>query len=91
MSAGGRCEFMAESPACEGHFPGAPILPGALLLDEILRRLPLVGVPLQVASVKFRRVVTPGTRVELEYVDDAGRCRFLLRAGGQVVVDGVVS
>jgi len=27
----------AEHPALAGHFPGAPILPGVLLLDEMLR------------------------------------------------------
>ena len=27
----------AEHPALAGHFPGAPILPGVLLLDEMVR------------------------------------------------------
>ena len=29
----------AEHPALAGHFPGAPILPGVLLLDEMLREI----------------------------------------------------
>lgn len=92
MSAPARCSFIADSPACEGHFPGNPILPGALLLDEILRRLPRGPAPIEVAAVKFRRTVSPGTPVELEHAfDAAGRCRFVLRAGGEIAVDGVVS
>ena len=92
MSAPGRSDFIADCAAGEGHFPGNPIVPGASLLDQILRRLPLAASPVCVHAVKFRNVVTPGTPVQLEYGDDgAGRCRFVLRAGGRICVDGVAS
>jgi 3-hydroxymyristoyl/3-hydroxydecanoyl-(acyl carrier protein) dehydratase len=29
----------ADHPSVEGHFPGNPIFPGAVLLDEILHAL----------------------------------------------------
>ena len=84
--------FVADSPACADHFPGAPLMPGALLLDEILRRLPLASAPVSVRHVKFRRPVPPGTAVVLEHVvDDAGACRFVLRADDEVAVEGVAA
>jgi 3-hydroxymyristoyl/3-hydroxydecanoyl-(acyl carrier protein) dehydratase len=93
MSDPQRCGFVADSAACADHFPGRPIMPGALLLDEILRRLPVgATLPLQVETVKFRRIVPPGTPVELEWqADGAQRTRFALRIGREVAVEGVAS
>ena len=31
----------ADHPAFAGHFPGHPIVPGALILDEVIRRASL--------------------------------------------------
>ncbi len=57
----------ADHPALPGHFPGAPVVPGALLLAEGLQRLELLTAqPLQwrrIDSAKFLRPVAPGTTV----------------------------
>jgi 3-hydroxymyristoyl/3-hydroxydecanoyl-(acyl carrier protein) dehydratase len=57
----------ADHPALPGHFPGAPVVPGALLLAEGLTRLELLaGTPLQcrrIESAKFLRPVAPGATV----------------------------
>ena len=63
--------FPAEHPAFPGHFPGAPVVPGVLLLDELVRALatelrqPYTAFVVQ--SVKFLHAVRPGERVFWRY------------------------
>jgi 3-hydroxymyristoyl/3-hydroxydecanoyl-(acyl carrier protein) dehydratase len=85
----------AGHPAFDGHFPGAPLLPGALLLDEVLRRLPDSSTAatgaIHLAAVKFRRPVRPGTALTLTFEPLAdGSARFIVRDPAAVVLDGTV-
>ncbi|MGA7539893.1 MAG: hypothetical protein WBW93_14120, partial [Steroidobacteraceae bacterium] len=54
----------ATHPAFEGHFPGTPVLPGVVMLDEVIRAIERTegGEPRcwRIASVKFLKVVGPG-------------------------------
>jgi 3-hydroxyacyl-[acyl-carrier-protein] dehydratase len=64
-----------DHPAFAGHFPGMPILPGAVLLDEALRVIEL-GLALdltqwQVASAKFLEIVRPGDELIIEHTSPA--------------------
>jgi 3-hydroxymyristoyl/3-hydroxydecanoyl-(acyl carrier protein) dehydratase len=56
-----------DHPALPGHFPGAPVVPGVLLLAEGLQRLgALTPVPIQcqhIESAKFLQPVAPGTAI----------------------------
>jgi 3-hydroxyacyl-[acyl-carrier-protein] dehydratase len=87
--------FEVGHPATRGHFPGNPIVPGALLLSEALeaiaRELPGAG-PLQVKSAKFLRPVRPGERVVIRYDRAAnGDIRFYGDVDGRQVVSGQAS
>lgn len=55
-----------EHPALAGHFPNAPIVPGALLLDEALYSIDPTARFWRIASVKFHRIVQPGETLRLE-------------------------
>jgi 3-hydroxyacyl-[acyl-carrier-protein] dehydratase len=61
----------ADHPAFAGHFPGFPLLPGAVLLDEILRAIELAhGIDLKtwhVSSAKFLSAVRPSDSLVLEH------------------------
>lgn len=86
----------ADHPAFDGHFPGAPVLPGVVLLDETIRAIERArgGVTgcWRVASVKFLRAVTPGEALALEQEPLAsGTIRFTILSAGQAVATGALS
>jgi 3-hydroxymyristoyl/3-hydroxydecanoyl-(acyl carrier protein) dehydratase len=79
-------------PACEGHFPGAPLLPAVALLDEVLHALePAAGGRLTVAAAKFLAAVRPGDLLALGHERSPdGSWRFTLSRGGQTVASGLL-
>ena len=86
-----RLRFAPSHPAFAGHFPGAPVVPGALLLAAALEALGLGGAGSQLASAKFLSPVAPdedvdvtcedGTRLELRVGDRRVATAVLRRAG----------
>jgi 3-hydroxyacyl-[acyl-carrier-protein] dehydratase len=78
-----------DHPAFAGHFPGAPIVPGVVLLDEAIlaieaacgRRL----LPGQLAAVKFLHPVGPGTDLHISYASDERGVRLEIAADGRRV------
>ncbi len=86
----------ADHPAFAGHFPRFPVLPGAVLLDEVLqviqreRRIDLAH--WQIASAKFLAAVRPGDALRLEHdAAKGGLIRFTVRAADRTVASGVLS
>lgn len=67
-----------------GHFPGAPLVPGAALLEAVATQIGLV----RVHRVRFLRPVRPGEALDLEVEGDL-RVEFRLRRGDEVVLRGV--
>ena len=86
----------ADHPAYAGHFPGQPILPGVVLLDEALLALAALqgraAALAQIKSAKFLSPVQPGESLHLEYSStSAGVFRFELKAVERVVASGIVA
>ncbi|HYP86249.1 AMP-binding protein [Variovorax sp.] len=69
----------ADHPAFAGHFPGHPLLPGALILADVLEalaRVPVLAARLgphpTLAAAKFLAPVGPGARLTISLLPEAG-------------------
>ncbi len=85
----------ADHPAFAGHFPGRPIVPGVVLLDEVLHAIGAsTGVELArctIASAKFLSPVSPGEPVALCFEAAANNSlRFELSSGERLVATGSI-
>jgi len=88
-------QIPADHPAFAGHFPGNPLVPAVVLLDEILTSIArLGGTPpgrCDIRSAKFKRVVGPGDPLVLGFERTAGGAvSFELRSAANLVADGTV-
>lgn len=79
----------ADDPALQGHFPGDPVVPAALLLRFVQRTLEAAGLRLAaVEGVKFLRPVRPGDAIDVSVAAQAGRATMTLRVGADTVATG---
>lgn len=88
--------FQADHPASRGHFPGNPVIPGAVLLSETLQAIEAsLGaglVPFQITSAKFLHPTRPGDRVLIDVSRNArGDVRFTCAVEGRPVLTGQLS
>jgi len=94
----------------EGHFPGRKIMPGVLIVEalaqvaaitmlyeqDVAGKSPLFG---GIESMRFRRPVTPGDQLRLEFTLDGpvrhgigkGRVKALIVSNGKLAAEGVIS
>jgi 3-hydroxyacyl-[acyl-carrier-protein] dehydratase len=81
-----------DHPCLPGHFPGRPLVPGVLLLEQVLQAAIAAGCPaagaLSLPQVKFLHPLLPGQVAEVVLEGAAPRWRFEVRSAGQVLVRG---
>ena len=83
--------FAPDHPTGAGHFPGNPIIPGALLLDRMLDAMGRSGVDRQEVRVaKFLHPVRPGDEVTFRWHETDREIRFecVLSDSGEVALSG---
>ncbi len=79
-------------PALPGHFPGAPVVPGVVLLSHVLADLQRQLPQLQVGGIKklkFLKMLFPEQAFTVEFgVPAAGSLRFKCWQDGAVLAEG---
>lgn len=88
--------FEPDHAAARGHFPGNPVIPGAVLLSETLRAIAAVlhisPARVLIRSAKFPSPARPGDRVRVSYTQtDRGEIRFACAVGERPVLTGLLS
>lgn len=81
----------AAHPALAGHFPGAPIVPGVVLLEhvvELARAQFACGRLCAVPALKFVAPLTPGEVFDCIITGDRDNVNFRVEAAGRRVAQG---
>lgn len=80
-------------PSLPGHFPGAPVVPGVLVLERVVAAIEAAHGPLgalRLPQVKFVQPLLPGERAEVRLEGDAPRWRFRVLRDGALLASGEV-
>jgi 3-hydroxyacyl-[acyl-carrier-protein] dehydratase len=78
-----------EHASYAGHFPGAPVVPGVVLLEFVTRAIAR-GAPCAITAAKFHRALTPGDEFEIEWTSRDTATTFRCRRAGQLVAEGAL-
>ncbi len=80
----------AGHPSLPGHFPGAPVVPGVLLLDRLAAALEDSGAGrfARLDAVKFLTPLLPDQQAELRWRLDGRQLRFRLLRDGRELMRG---
>lgn len=92
-----------NEPFFTGHFPGAPVMPGVLILEALAQAAALLAIMsldgdeagkltflMGIDGARFRRPVVPGDRLEL-HVEVTKHKGAVWKEKGTAIVDGQVA
>ena len=82
-----------DHPSLPGHFPGRPLVPGVVLLDQVVAAIEAAHGPpgpLRLPQVKFLQPLLPGETARIELEGEAPRWRFRILRDATVLASGEI-
>jgi len=90
-----QCVIDASHPSLPGHFPGDPVVPGVVILDEVLHALAEWQPQAKVTgftTVKFLQPLLPEESFSIEFqAAKTGRLKFECKKNQNLFANGVIS
>lgn len=88
--------YAADHPAAQGHFPGNPVIPGAVLLSDTVQAVAAAlhadASHCRVSLAKFLSFARPGDSMTIDYTDTRGQgAEFVCSVAGRAVLSGKVT
>lgn len=84
----------ATHPALPGHFPGSPIVPGAVIVDELLAAAqahdPRYG-RCDLVQIRFLSPLRPDEMCTIDFDDCAKGLRFVCACADRKVASGILA
>ncbi len=83
----------SEHPALAGHFPGNPIVPGVILIDEVVAAFRLfIGKAVNIVAmpnIKFASPLLPEKEFEISFEQKKeGLVSFVMQSSGVIIMTG---
>jgi 3-hydroxymyristoyl/3-hydroxydecanoyl-(acyl carrier protein) dehydratase len=82
-----------DHPSLPGHFPGRPLVPGVVLLEQVVAAIEATHGPLaavRLPQVKFVQPLLPGETARVELDGEAPRWRFRVLRGDSLLASGEI-
>jgi 3-hydroxyacyl-[acyl-carrier-protein] dehydratase len=82
----------SDHPSLPGHFPGSPLVPGVMLLEQVALALRdwrgqrVVRIP----EAKFVAPLLPAQRAVVGLMETGSRVRFEIRRDGELLARGII-
>lgn len=81
-----------DHPSLAGHFPGNPIVPGVLILEEVLNAAETCYqssfAPKHWRNIKFLSPLQPGIAFTVEFKEKDGGLNFTCTSSGPTIATG---
>jgi 3-hydroxymyristoyl/3-hydroxydecanoyl-(acyl carrier protein) dehydratase len=88
------CRISAQHPALPGHFPGHPVVPGVVLLEEVLLALEESGVGWALEALPQVKFIEPLFAEQVFIIelsgDDPARLRFRCLREESTIASGIL-
>lgn len=85
-----RLRIDADHACLPGHFPGRPLVPGVMLLEQVARQVSeRHGLRVtRIVEAKFLAPLEPGREARVDVSGEPPRLRFEIHAGGRLLARG---